>query len=198
MNAIAEPVVARVEPADSLLAAPSSERTEALSAAARIERAWQVMDDVADPEVPVLSVRDLGLVRDVRAEGERLLVVLTPTYSGCPATELIEANVIEALDAAGLGPATVELRRAPAWTTDWISDAGRTKLRDYGIVPPGRADATEGVPMRFAPRRAPDALACPRCRSVDTERIAAFGSTACKALWRCRACGEPFEHFKPI
>jgi len=198
VSALAEPVVARVEQADSLPVAVSFERAEARSAAARIERAWQVLDGVPDPEVPVLSVRDLGLVRDVRAEGERLVVVLTPTYSGCPATELIEANVVGALDAAGLGPATVELRRAPAWTTDWISDAGRTKLREYGIVPPGPVDAIEGVPMRFVPRRAPVALACPRCRSVDTERIAAFGSTACKALWRCRACGEPFEHFKPI
>jgi ring-1,2-phenylacetyl-CoA epoxidase subunit PaaD len=92
----------------------------------------------------------------------------------------------------------VELRRAPAWTTDSISEAGRRKLRGYGIVPPGPVDARAGVPVRFVPRRAAVRLACPRCESVDTERIAAFGSTACKALWRCRACGEPFEHFKPL
>jgi ring-1,2-phenylacetyl-CoA epoxidase subunit PaaD len=184
----------------SALAEPAArvERAEALPVAARIERAWQVLDGVPDPEVPVLSVRDLGLVRDVRAEGGGLVAVLTPTYSGCPATEQIQADVVRALEAAGLGPATVELRRAPAWTTDWISAEGRRKLRDYGIVPPGPTDAAQGVPLRFVPRRAAVPLACPRCASSATERIAAFGSTACKALWRCRACGEPFEHFKPL
>jgi len=184
--------------AESLPAAASFERTGALPPDSRIARAWQVLDGVPDPEVPVLSVRDLGLVRDVRADGEALIVVLTPTYSGCPATEQIQASVARALDAAGLGPAMVELRRAPAWTTDWISADGRRKLHDYGIVPPGPADTTQGVPVRFVPRRAAAPLACPRCASRDTERIAAFGSTACKALWRCRACGEPFEHFKPL
>jgi len=186
VSALAEPAGARVE------------QGESMSAPARIARAWQVLDDVPDPEVPVLSVRDLGLVRDVRAEGEGVVVVLTPTYSGCPATEQIQASVVAALEADGLGPATVELRRAPAWTTDWISAEGRRKLRDYGIVPPGPVEAAQGVPLRFVPRRPAASLACPRCASGDTERIAAFGSTACKALWRCRACGEPFEHFKPI
>ncbi|HEX7436416.1 MAG TPA: 1,2-phenylacetyl-CoA epoxidase subunit PaaD [Caldimonas sp.] len=165
---------------------------------ARLARAWDVLDGVLDPEVPVVSVRDLGIVRDVLAEGEGLVVVVTPTYSGCPATEVIEESIRVALDDAGLGPATVRMQRAPAWTTDWMSAEGRRKLREYGIAPPGPADPEAGVTMRFMPRRAAVKLACPRCESANTERISAFGSTACKALYRCLACGEPFEHFKAI
>ena len=165
--------------------------------ARRPERAWAVLATVLDPEVPVVSVVDLGIVRDVTEEGESLVVVVTPTYSGCPATEAIESSIVAALDDAGLGPTRVRMQRAPAWTSDWISDSGKSKLRGYGIVPPGRVDIAEEVPIRFVPR-AVASLACPRCESKDTERLAAFGATACKALWRCRACGEPFEHFKPI
>ena len=164
----------------------------------RIEGAWQVLAEVLDPEVPVVSVCDLGIVRDVRIDGEGIEVVLTPTYSGCPATEVIEAGVRSALDDAGLGPVTVRLQRAPAWTTDWISADGRRKLREYGIAPPGPADLSQGVAMRFMPNRALVRMRCPRCNSETTERISAFGSTACKALHRCLACGEPFEYFKPI
>ena len=165
----------------------------------RVERAWHVLDGVLDPEVPVVSVRDLGIVRDVvEAEGGGIEVVVTPTYSGCPATEVIEQSIVDALVAEGLGPVRVRMQRAPAWTTDWMSDAGRAKLRAYGISPPQHLGAGAAVPMRFVPRRRVEALACPRCESVDTERIAAFGATACKALWRCRACGEPFEQFKAI
>ena len=165
----------------------------------RIRKAWAVLDTVLDPEVPALSVRDLGIVRDVveHTEGEELEIVLTPTYSGCPATEVIEQGVLEAIALAGLGPARVRLQRAPAWTSDWISEEGRRKLRDYGIAPPGMTAPDAAVPLRFVDRReAPPA--CPRCSSSDTERLSAFGSTACKALYRCRACREPFEHFKPI
>jgi ring-1,2-phenylacetyl-CoA epoxidase subunit PaaD len=164
----------------------------------RVGRAWQVLDGVLDPEVPVLSVRDLGIVRDVVENEGGLTVVVTPTYSGCPATEVIEQSIVDALVAEGLGPVRVEMRRAPAWTTDWISDAGKEKLRDYGIAPPGPVPASVAMPMRFLPRARAAPLACPRCASMNTERISAFGATACKALWRCRACGEPFEHFKPI
>ena len=167
----------------------------------RIDRAWDVLTCVLDPEVPVVSVRDLGIVRDVRLDAERdggLEVVLTPTYSGCPATEVIEASVCAALNDAGLGPVRVRMQRSPAWTTDWISADGRRKLREYGIAPPGPADPDAGIAMRFVPHRAATRLRCPRCDSLETERISAFGSTACKALHRCRACGEPFEHFKPI
>ncbi|MBX3642009.1 MAG: phenylacetate-CoA oxygenase subunit PaaJ [Rubrivivax sp.] len=166
-------------------------------AVSRTERAWATLAEVPDPEVPALSVRDLGIVRDVVDHGDALEIVLTPTYSGCPATEVIERSVLDAVDAAGLGPARVRLQRAPAWTTDWISEDGRRKLRDYGIAPPGPVAADGAVPVRIVGRRA-DAVACPRCGSPRTERLSAFGSTACKALYRCLACREPFEHFKPI
>jgi len=165
----------------------------------RLDRAWALLDRVLDPEVPVVSVRDLGIVRDV-VEGDDggMTVVVTPTYSGCPATEVIEESIVAALEGAGLGPVRVEMRRAPAWTTDWMSEKGRRQLRDYGIAPPGPVAAPATAPLRFVPRPPPKALACPRCESLQTERISAFGATACKALWRCQACGEPFEHFKPI
>jgi ring-1,2-phenylacetyl-CoA epoxidase subunit PaaD len=171
----------------------------ALDPGLRVQRAWQVLAGVLDPEVPALSVCDLGIVRDVIDEADALHVVLTPTYSGCPATEVIERSVLDAIDAAGLGPARVSLRRAPAWTTDWISAEGRRKLHAYGIAPPGPAAEDGTAPIRFV-RRAGQAraIACPRCGSAHTERLAAFGSTACKALYRCLDCREPFEHFKPI
>jgi ring-1,2-phenylacetyl-CoA epoxidase subunit PaaD len=167
-------------------------------AATRVDRAWEVLGTVLDPEVPAISVRDLGIVRDVIDHGGELEVVLTPTYSGCPATEVIEESVLAALEAEGLGPARASLRRAPAWTTDWITAEGREKLREYGIAPPSPTGPVGGaVPIRIFGRKA-DAVACPRCGSAQTERLSAFGSTACKALYRCISCREPFEHFKPI
>ena len=164
-------------------------------AADRLGEAWRVLDTVLDPEVPVLSVRDLGIVREVneRAEGG-LEVVLTPTYSGCPATEAIEQSVREALEAAQLGPVQVRTRLAPAWTTDWIGEEAKRKLAAYGIAPPHTLGASGAQPLRFQPR----GLKCPRCESARTERLSAFGATACKALYRCLDCREPFEHFKPI
>jgi ring-1,2-phenylacetyl-CoA epoxidase subunit PaaD len=168
----------------------------------RVRRAWDVLAGVPDPEVPAVSLCDLGIVREVRELHEAdgvLEVVLTPTYSGCPATEDIQRSVREAVEAAGLGPVRLRLQRAPAWTTDWISDDGRRKLREYGIAPPGRigAAADGAVPIRLVPRRiAP--VACPRCGSSHTEQLSAFGATACKSLHRCLDCREPFEHFKPI
>jgi len=162
--------------------------TPAADAAARISAAWAVLQTVPDPEVPAISVCELGIVREVLASADGGLdVVLTPTYSGCPATEVIERSVLDALNDAGLGPARAQTRRQPAWTTDWISDEGRRKLREYGVAPPGPTDPSLGVP-----------IACPRCGSLNTERLSAFGATACKALYRCVACREPFEHFKPI
>ena len=154
--------------------------------------AWQVLAEVLDPEVPALSVRDLGLVRSIAHRDGGLHVVLTPTYSGCPATEVIGQAVQDALVNAGLGPVQVTWRRAPAWTTDWISEQGRQKLRDYGIAPPGRC--ADEQTLRMHSRN----LACPRCGDQHTERLSAFGSTACKALYRCLACREPFEYFKPL
>jgi ring-1,2-phenylacetyl-CoA epoxidase subunit PaaD len=157
-----------------------------------VAAAWAVLDTVPDPEVPALSLPDLGVVREVIEHEGGIEVVLTPTYSGCPATEVIESSVVQALVDAGLGPVTVSRRLAPPWTTDWISDAGREKLRAYGIAPPGHI-AAEST-LRFRPR----GIHCPRCDSAQTERLSAFGSTACKALYRCLACREPFEHFKPL
>ncbi len=163
----------------------------------RVEHAWRVLQDVLDPEVPAISVTDLGIVRDVIARDDGLEVVVTPTYSGCPATEVIAQAITDAIVAAGLGPARVTQRRAPAWTTDWITPAGREKLRAYGIAPPGScaSEATANVsPIRLMARN----VDCPRCGSHQTERLSAFGSTACKSLYRCIACREPFEYFKPI
>ena len=171
-----------------------------MNAPTRVARAWQVLGDVLDPEVPALSICDLGIVREVHDNGgDRLIVVLTPTYSGCPATEVIERSVIDTIEAAGLGPATVAWQRAPAWSSDWIGAEGRRKLREYGIAPPGPRDvaADAAQPIRIVGRRA-DAVACPHCGAAQTERLSAFGSTACKALYRCLACREPFEYFKPI
>ena len=162
----------------------------------RTAQAWAVLATVPDPEVPAISLCELGVVRAVLDHGDALEIVLTPTYSGCPATEFIERSVIEALDDAGLGPTRVSMRRAPAWTTDWISEDGKRKLRAYGIAPPGPA-SDGALPIRIVGRRA-ETVACPRCGSAHTERLSAFGATACKALWRCLDCREPFEHFKPL
>lgn len=161
-----------------------------LDTAARQRDAWSVASAVPDPEVPCVTVADLGILRDIRIEPDGSVVAtVTPTYSGCPATAMIEAMVASALRKAGY-TARVVTQLSPAWTTDWISDAGREKLRAYGIAPP-----TARTPD-------PDALfdqpcvACPRCASVDTEQLAAFGSTPCKAQYRCRTCLEPFDYFK--
>ena len=161
----------------------------------REQAAWAALAQVLDPEVPVLSVCDLGIVREVHADAQGTRVVLTPTYSGCPATEVIAQSVRDALEQAGLGPVTVTHRLAPAWTTDWLSDLGRQRLQEYGIAPPGAAC---GQPQQSPVHLRLHRLACPRCGSVQTERLSAFGSTACKALHRCLDCREPFEHFKPI
>ena len=166
---------------------------------AALAAAWEVLGTVMDPEVPAVSVRDLGIVRDVIAHDGGLEIVLTPTYSGCPATEVIEHDVIAAIEAADLGPAWVTLRRAPAWTTDWITEEGRRKLTEYGIAPPAPIRKGDAIPIHFFGRQTDgQRLACPRCGSRRTERLSAFGSTACKALYRCIACKEPFEHFKSI
>lgn len=166
--------------------------------------AWEVLHTVLDPEVPVVSICDLGIVRDVQKQGESgLNVVLTPTYSGCPATELIATETTNALAKAGFDPINLTTVHAPAWTSDWISAEGRDKLRRYGIAPPGPVQSGQDIVLRYMPQgrasnQAAPALDCPRCGSSHTERLSAFGSTACKALYRCLACQEPFEHFKPF
>jgi ring-1,2-phenylacetyl-CoA epoxidase subunit PaaD len=161
-------------------------------------RAWAAASAVRDPEVPVLTIADLGVLRDVRADDDRATVVITPTYSGCPAMDVIRDDVVLALTAAGFADVDVELVLAPAWTTDWMSDDGRRKLAAYGIAPPsGRA--TAGGPVRLGPliaRR--EIVPCPQCGSDDTREVSRFGSTACKSLWECRACLEPFDRFKVI
>lgn len=156
---------------------------------------WRVLDAVLDPEVPVLSVVELGIVRDIAVRDDAVEVALTPTYSGCPATEAIEAAVVQALREAGARDVTVRLQLAPAWTTDWISAEAAEKLRRYGIAPPHAAARSDDAQvLRFHPR----AIGCPRCASLRTQRLSAFGATACKSLHRCLDCLEPFEHFKPI
>ena len=153
-------------------------------------RAWAAAALVVDPEIPVLTIADLGVLRDVTVdEAGAVEVVITPTYSGCPAMTVIGLEIELALARAGMPGARVRTVLAPAWTTDWLSEEGRRKLRDYGIAPPppgGGRGALFGV----------DVVACPRCGAEDTERLAEFGSTSCKSLWRCRACQEPFDTFK--
>jgi len=169
------------------------------NACGRLEAAWEVLRQIPDPEVPVISLCELGIVRDLRLREDGidgLEVVLTPTYSGCPATELIQDDVRKAL--APFGEIQVTLQRAPAWTTDWISEEGRAKLKGYGIAPPGPVAAGQGQPIRLVHRASLTKLACPRCGSEQTEKLSAFGSTACKALYRCLSCREPFEYFKPL
>jgi ring-1,2-phenylacetyl-CoA epoxidase subunit PaaD len=157
-----------------------------------VAQAWQVLAQVPDPEIPVISVTELGIVRDIKAVDESLTVVVTPTYSGCPATEAIETAIRDALREAGASEVRIETRLAPPWTTDWLDPAAAAKLRAHGIAPPGAAAAAQTIRMM------PRAPACPRCGSSDTERLSEFGATACKALYRCGACREPFEYFKPI
>ncbi len=154
-----------------------------------IARAYAVAAAVPDPEIPVLTLEDLGVLRGVERRGERIVVKLTPTYTGCPATLAIRLAVEAALAEAGLAEATVETVLSPPWSTDDITEDGRRKLKDFGIAPPGRA---RGVRALFAD----DTVACPKCGSSDTVKISEFGSTPCKALWRCAACAEPFDAFK--
>lgn len=153
-------------------------------------RAWAILEGVPDPEIPVVSVVDLGIVRAIEesADGRAVTVTLTPTYSGCPATEVIARDVETALRSS-YDEVVVRTQLSPPWTTDWMSDAAREKLHGFGIVPPaGRAM----LPLLVDDR--PES--CPRCGSAEVEQIAAFGSTPCKALWRCTACKEPFDYFK--
>ena len=155
---------------------------------------FEVLSTVMDPEVPVISVVELGVVRDAVVDGDRVTVVMTPTYSGCPAMREMEADVIRALTDAGAAQVDVEVRYAPAWTTEWIGPEAREKLRAYGIAPPGKAE--QGGLITLTRRRAP--VACPFCGSSDTELRSEFGSTACKAIHVCRACRQPFDEFKAI
>ncbi len=175
-------------------AAASAHKTIRLDA----EAAWAVLDGVLDPEVPVLSVVELGIVRELAVDdGGTVSVTMTPTYSGCPATEVIAQEIEDALLAAGAASVRIRQRLAPAWSTDWLHPDAHEKLRRYGIAAPAHLSgdrAETSQVLRFHPRD----IACPRCGSTAVEQLSAFGSTACKALYRCTACREPFEYFKPI
>ncbi len=162
-----------------------------VAAAYSREEILRWLGQVADPEIPVLSIADLGIVRDVEV-GETVTVALAPTYSGCPATEVIEHSVLDVLHEHGIEQVQIRRVLSPPWTTDWISDEGREKLREYGIAPPQK-----GAGKRSLLRGSAD-VACPRCGATATERVSEFGSTACKAAYRCRECLEPFEYFKCI
>lgn len=160
------------------------------------EEYWKAIGEVLDPEVPVLSIVDLGIVRDVREEEGTVVVDVTPTYSGCPAMRVIEHDIIDALHRAGATDVRVHTVFQPVWTTDWISNDARERLRAYGIAPPsGSAPvATELISLQ----RRVEAVPCPRCGSSRTEQRSEFGSTACKAIWYCPDCAEPFEYLKAI
>ncbi len=153
------------------------------------QRAWDAAASVVDPEIPVLTIADLGVLREVTVNHGRVEVAITPTYSGCPAMNMIALEIELALQRAGFGEAKVRTVLSPAWTTDWMSEDGRRKLREYGIAPPlaaGSRRALFGI----------EQVACPQCGSGNTEVLSEFGSTSCKALWRCKNCREPFDYFK--
>jgi ring-1,2-phenylacetyl-CoA epoxidase subunit PaaD len=146
---------------------------------------------IPDPEIPVISIADLGILRGVKDENGKVVVTITPTYNGCPAMKAIENEIAGILRKNDVTDFEIRLTYSPAWTTDWLNDAAKEKLRLYGIAPPEKTSSDKGVLILHR-----KAKACPRCNSVNTEMISAFGSTACKALHRCKDCGEPFDYFK--
>lgn len=152
-------------------------------------RAWDAAASVVDPEIPVLTIADLGVLRDVVLDGDHVEVAITPTYSGCPAMNMIALEVELALERAGFVRPKVRTVLSPAWTTDWMNEEGRRKLSAYGIAPPQASSSRRAL---FGEQ----VVACPQCGSDKTELLSEFGSTSCKALWRCKACREPFDYFK--
>lgn len=155
------------------------------------EHIWEALEEVTDPEIPVLTIIDLGIVRDVIIKGEQIEVVITPTYSGCPAMNMIEVNIKATLQEKGFHPVKVTTILSPAWTTEWLSEAGRKKLKEYGIAPPAKGSYDKNA--LFSAERV---VACPHCKSSNTKMISLFGSTACKSLYKCNSCEEPFDYFK--
>jgi ring-1,2-phenylacetyl-CoA epoxidase subunit PaaD len=153
------------------------------------KRAWDVAAQVVDPEIPVLTIADLGVLRDVAVIDGQVEVAITPTYSGCPAMNMIKFEIELALERAGIHDSKVRSVLSPAWTTDWMSEHGRRKLQEYGIAPPQAASSRRAL---FGEQQ----VGCPQCGSADTEVLSEFGSTSCKALWRCKSCREPFDYFK--
>lgn len=157
---------------------------------AEIPQIWHCLQQISDPELPVLSITDLGMVRDVEREGAGWHITFTPTYSGCPATEYLLNAIEQTLNDAGFSPVKITISLSPAWTTDWMNADARQRLREYGVAPP--QGQTCEKPLAHGP------VQCPRCGSSSTEKISEFGSTACKALYRCCDCREPFDYFKCI
>jgi ring-1,2-phenylacetyl-CoA epoxidase subunit PaaD len=163
---------------------------------ASLEAVWAALEDLADPEIPVISLRELGILREVRHGLDGIEVVITPTYSGCPAMGQIEDDLRSTLQNKGLS-ARIITQLSPAWTTDWMSEAGKEKLRAYGIAPPHQTPAASNV-VRFISKAAKaESVPCPQCGSIHTVESSHFGSTACKALYKCLDCQEPFDYFKP-
>ena len=163
------------------------------------EEVWRWLADVPDPEIPVISITDLGIVREVRYDGDQLVVTVTPTYAGCPATEVIADAIRAAMTARGIADTRMETRLSPAWTTDWLTPDARRKLRDYGIAPPvGPAPQEQRIDVsRLGRGRLPaPVVACPRCAATETEMLSQSGSTPCKSLYRCTVCLEPFDYFR--
>jgi ring-1,2-phenylacetyl-CoA epoxidase subunit PaaD len=152
-------------------------------------RAWEAAAQVVDPEIPVLTIADLGVLRDVAVHDGRVEVEITPTYSGCPAMNMIALEIELALEREGIARPAIRTVLSPAWTTDWMSEDGRRKLREYGIAPPVNGSGRRAL---FGKQQ----VECPQCGSEDTELLSEFGSTSCKALWRCKSCREPFDYFK--
>lgn len=165
---------------------------------ARLNSARQIAASVSDPELPMLTLADLGILRGVSAEEDRVVVSVTPTYSGCPAMAEIRADICHRLAAAGFSEVEVRTVLSPPWSTDWITDAGRRKLAEAGVAPPGAVPRNAGGPVPLTLTAPARLVICPACGSADTQRTAAFSATACKDLYRCRACAEPFEHMKEI
>ena len=157
---------------------------------AEIPQIWHCLQQISDPELPVLSITDLGMVRDVERDGAGWHITFTPTYSGCPATEYLLNAIEQTLNDAGFSPVKISISLSPAWTTDWMNVDARQRLREYGVAPP--QGQTCEKPLASGP------VQCPRCGSSSTEKISEFGSTACKALYRCCECREPFDYFKCI
>jgi len=158
----------------------------------RKENIWQLLSTVTDPEVPVLTIMDLGIVRDVKLDEQQIEVIITPTYSGCPAMDMISMNIKLVLIEHGYNNVKVTSVLSPAWTTDWMSEEGKLKLKEYGIAPPNPKQQVCDDNL-FAPH---EAVQCPHCESWHTRRLSEFGSTACKALYQCNDCKEPFDYFK--
>lgn len=163
-----------------------------------VEQIWDWLGQVPDPEIPVISLTDLGIIRDVGYDGDTVVVTVTPTYSGCPATGVINLDIEAALRGHGVTDLRLERRLSPAWTSDWITPEGRDKLRDYGIAPPIDGTAATGQARARGMLGHNMTVACPRCGSAHTEKISQFGSTPCKAHYRCKDCLEPFDYFKCI